>query len=256
MRLLERFSKKTTVGQEVRNVPQHVAIIMDGNGRWARKRGLPRTAGHRAGMERVRDAIDVCLETKVPYLTLYAFSTENWRRPVEEVSALMDLFSQAFQHEVQGIHQKGVQIRFIGLRDGLSPSMVSAMDKAERLTAGNQLLHLNVALNYGGRAEIVSAITTMVSEIQQSKLSIEKITESEFAKFLFTSGQPDPDLLIKPGGEYRISNFLIWQLAYTELYFSDTYWPDFGRDELLKAFAFFSGRERRFGGIRGGGSER
>ncbi len=255
MSLFERFRPQKAVQQQILNYPKHVAIIMDGNGRWAQKRGLPRSAGHRAGMERVREAIDVCLEYQIPYLTLYAFSTENWKRPNEEVHFLMDLFLQALENEVQAMHQKGVKICFIGLREGLHPSLVSYMEKTESLTTDNQRLHLNVALNYGGRSEIVSAVKRMISHVNQVNMPLEEITEAEFAKFLFTAGQPDPDLLIKPGGEYRLSNFLIWQLAYAEFYFSATYWPDFRKDEFLKAFAFYSGRERRFGGIKGGESK-
>ncbi len=232
--------------------PVHVAIIMDGNGRWAKQRGLPRSAGHRAGMERVRDAVAVCLENGVKYLTLYAFSTENWHRPNEEVSFLMDLFEKTMQTEVEKIHQQNVKIRFIGLKQNLSHTLVALMDQSERLTANNQALTLNIALNYGGRTEIIAAVKGIGRAIQKEGLNPEDVTDEVFAAHLFTAGEPDPDLLIRPGGEHRISNFLIWQMAYTELYFSDHYWPDFGKEDILKAFYFFSQRERRFGRVKEG----
>jgi undecaprenyl diphosphate synthase len=231
-------------------VPAHVAIIMDGNGRWANKRGLPRTAGHRAGLERIRDAVAVCLETGVKHLTIYAFSTENWQRPTEEVSFLMNLFEKTLQTEVANLHQQNVQIRFIGLKQGLAPSLVELMERSELLTAGNVALTLNIAINYGGRSEIIAATKGLLRAVLKKELSLESVTEEALANHLFTIGQPDPDLLIRPGGERRISNFLVWQLAYTELYFSDLFWPDFGKDQMIKAFQYYSQRERRFGRIK------
>lgn len=230
-------------------IPVHVAIIMDGNGRWAQQRGLPRSAGHRAGMERVRDAVESCLEAGVRYLTLYAFSTENWRRPPEEVNYLMDLFEEALRDEIPKLHQQGVRIRFIGLKQGLRPALIKAMEESEALTSANRALTLNIAINYGGRSELVAAAKGLMRAALEGELKPDDLTEAELAKHLFTAGQPDPDLLIKPGREYRISNFLIWQLAYTELYFSEVYWPDFGKKEMEKAFMEYSRRERRFGGV-------
>lgn len=235
-------------------VPSHVAIIMDGNGRWAQERGLPRTVGHRAGIERIRDAVAVCLEHGVGYLTLYAFSTENWSRPAEEVGFLMGLFEEALKKEIDVLHQKGVKVRFIGLKTNLRPSLYQLMDQAEKKTEANQVLVLNLAINYGGRAEIVAAAKGIARAVQWGEFDPDNLDESALSGRMFTAGQPDPDLLIRPGKERRISNFLIWQAAYAEFYFSDKYWPDFGRNELLAAFAHYSRKERRFGGIKKGES--
>lgn len=253
MGLLKKYLKKLTpVNKPLAKAPVHLAIIMDGNGRWAEKRGLPRNAGHRMGMERIRDAVATCLETGVRYLTLYAFSTENWNRPAEEVSFLMNLFLEALKNEVAKIHRQGVKIRFIGLKQNLSPSLVELMEESEKLTAGNNSLNLNIALNYGGRAELVAAVKGVVRASMKGTLDPELLTEEDISSHLFTAGQPDPDLLIRTSGECRISNFLIWQMAYTEFYFSDLLWPDFGKDQLLEAFYHYSKRERRFGRIKGG----
>lgn len=230
-------------------IPKHIAIVMDGNGRWAKSRNLPRTAGHRAGMERALEAVETCLAVGVEYLTLYAFSTENWRRPPEEVSFIMKLFEEAFQEKVREMHEKGVRIRFIGLQKGLSPRLIRIMEDADRLTGANQNLTVNIAFNYGGRSELVAAAQQLIREVLEGRLRMEDITEDEFGRHLFTAGQPDPDLLIKPGREFRISNFLIWQLAYTEFYFSETLWPDFGRTEMFEAIRWFGTRERRFGRV-------
>jgi undecaprenyl diphosphate synthase len=233
-------------------VPVHVAVILDGNGRWAGKRGLPRTAGHRAGLERIRDIVEVCLETGVKYLTLYAFSTENWQRPAEEVRFLMELFEKNLLPEVTKLHKYDVKVRFIGLKQGLSSRLVGLMEQAEALTADNKALTINIAINYGGRSEIIAAVKGLLRAALKDQLSVESITEAALADHLFTAGQPDPDLWIRPGGERRISNFLIWQSAYTEMYFSDLYWPDFGKNQILKAFHYYSQRERRFGQIKEG----
>lgn len=234
------------------HIPVHVAIIMDGNGRWAQQRGLPRSAGHHAGMERVRDAVESCLEAGVRYLTLYAFSTENWHRPPEEVNYLMDLFEEAMRDEIPKMHQKGVRVRFIGLKQGLRPTLVKYMEQSEELTSANRNLTLNLAINYGGRSELIAAAKGLMRAAVNGEIKPEELTEAELAKHLFTAGQPDPDLLIKPGREYRISNFLIWQMAYTEFYFSDLYWPDFGKNQMEQAFAEYGRRERRFGGVKEG----
>jgi undecaprenyl diphosphate synthase len=253
MDVFKNWFRKPTLAspKELNNIPTHVAIIMDGNGRWASKRGLPRSAGHRAGFERVRDTVAFCLETGVKYLTLYAFSTENWQRPEDEVSFLMTLFEQSLPVEAAKLHQYNVKMRFIGLKQGLSDKLRNLIEQAETLTANNSGLTLNIAINYGGRSEIVSAVKELVQAVQKKEINPEEITEPVLANHLFTSGQPDPDLLIRPGGESRISNFLIWQLAYTELYFSNLYWPDFNKEQLLKAFEHYSQRERRFGRVKG-----
>jgi undecaprenyl diphosphate synthase len=233
-------------------LPRHIAIIMDGNGRWAQKRGLPRTAGHRAGMERIRDAVNLCLDLGIKHLTLYAFSTENWKRPPAEVDFLMNLFNEALHKEIDELHQRGVRVKFIGLRTDLNPALLKLMDASEAQTVNNEALTLNFAINYGGRSEIVNACQKIVQAVQQGSLQPEELNETVFSTYLFTAGQPDPDLLIKPGKERRISNFLIWQMAYTEFYFSDLYWPDFGKEAFMEALSYFSRRERRFGGIKRG----
>jgi undecaprenyl diphosphate synthase len=231
-------------------LPRHIAIIMDGNGRWARERGLPRTAGHRAGYERIRDAVSICLKLGIKHLTLYAFSTENWKRPPAEVNFLMKLFDEALHQEIAGLDARGVRVKFIGLRTNLSPVLLELMSGGEAQTANNQALTLNFALNYGGRPEIINACQKIITDVQQGRLQTEELTEALFSNYLFTAGQPDPDLLIKPGKERRISNFLIWQMAYTEFYFSDLYWPDFGEEAFMEALNYFGRRERRFGGLK------
>lgn len=235
-------------------IPEHLAIIMDGNGRWAERRGLPRSAGHRAGLERIREIIEACLEYGVKYLTLYAFSTENWNRPAAEVDFLMNLFLEALQNEVPKMHQQRIKIRFIGLKDKLAPELVELMEKTEKMTSANNALTVNIAINYGGRSEILAAVKGIARQVREGGLEPDRLQEEDLAKRLFTSGQPDPDLLIRPGGEKRISNFLIWQTAYTELYFTDHYWPEFSKEHLLAAFESYSNRERRFGRVKGGRS--
>lgn len=253
MELFKRlFGKPAPAGENITSLPVHVAIIMDGNGRWAQRRGLPRSAGHRAGMERIREIVRACRDYGVKYLTIYAFSTENWRRPQEEVSFLMSLFQEALKNQINDMHREDVKIRFIGLKQNLHPDLVREMERAEKLTAENEAITLNVALNYGGRAELTAAIKGIAHAVKQGKLTPEAIDDEQVAAHLFTAGQPDPDLLIRPGGEQRVSNFLIWQTAYSELYFSDLYWPDFNQEELAKAFRYFSQRERRFGRVKGG----
>lgn len=251
-----RFFKFGVPRSEPAVIPSHIAIIMDGNGRWAQKRGLPRFVGHRTGLERVRDAVEVCLKVGVKHLTLYAFSTENWNRPAEEVGFLMNLFGEALGKEVAELHQNGVKIRFIGIKQELKPSLVRLMEEAEALTAGNTSLTLNIAVNYGGRSELTAAMKGIARAVARGDLDPEQISEADITERLFTAGQPDPDLLIKPGREYRISNFLIWQMAYTEFYFSQLLWPEFGKEEILKAIDEYSKRERRFGTVKEGGTTR
>lgn len=219
------------------SVPRHIAVVMDGNGRWAQKRFLPRVAGHKQGVEAVRTLIRGVSERGVEVLTVFAFSSENWQRPAEEVSFLMDLFLRALREEVQKLHSNGVRFRVVGDVSALGAETRSLISEAEALTASNTRLCLNVAVNYGGRWDIEQAIVKATADGDPMA----------FAHWLSFAGQPDPDLFIRTGGERRISNFMLWQLAYTELFFADTLWPDFDESELASALAWFAGRERRFG---------
>lgn len=224
-------------------VPQHVAIIMDGNGRWARRRGLPRVAGHRAGAENLRRIINACVEFGIKILTIYAFSTENWGRPESEVKGLMKIFQRVLDQELGELHQQGVCLHHLGDLTGVAPDLQDKVRKALELTADNDRLILNVAFNYGGRAEILHAVREMLADgVRPSEL-----TEELFSSYLFTRGLPDPDLVIRTSGELRISNFLIWQAAYAEYYPTPALWPDFGREELYEAIVAYNQRERRFG---------
>jgi undecaprenyl diphosphate synthase len=227
------------------NVPAHVAIIMDGNGRWARERGLPRLAGHRAGVENLRAVLEASVEFGIKYLTIYAFSTENWKRPAEEVRGLIRILEEVIDREVSELHQNGVQLRHVGKLDRLSPELQRKVIEAIELTRDNTRLVLNVAWNYGGRAEIIHAIQQMIMD----GVTPEEVDEELVGQYLYTAGSPDPDLIIRTSGELRVSNFLIWQSAYAEWYISPTYWPDFGREELLKALREYAQRERRFGQV-------
>lgn len=229
------------------NIPQHIAIIMDGNGRWAENRGLMRFEGHKAGVDAVKTVVKSCLDFKIPMLSLFAFSTENWLRPEQEVDFLMQLFIETLQNQVMELHENQICLRFTGDRLGLSPLMREQMNHAEQLTAGNSALTLNLALNYGGRWEIIRAARRIAEEYKLGNLDIEAINEQTFDQYLATFCLPDPDLFIRTSGEWRISNFFLWQLAYTELYFTETLWPDFTHEEFEKALASFSARERRYG---------
>lgn len=229
----------------------HLAIIMDGNGRWAQRQGLPRTAGHKEGIERVKEICRTTAALEIPYLTLYAFSTENWKRPTEEVSFLMNLFQQVLDQDILELMENEIRLRFIGFREGLSSNLLDSMDKAEALTAKNNRLQLNLAINYGSRAEIVNTVQNLVQKALDGRLAPADIDEKIISDHLWTAGVPDPDLLIRPSGEQRLSNFLLWQCAYTEFYFTPTLWPDFNEDELIKAINAYQGRERRFGRIKG-----
>jgi len=227
--------------------PQHVAIIMDGNGRWARLRGLPRPAGHRASVKVVRKVVEECARRKIEYLTLFAFSSENWRRPPDEVGMLMSLFLDALEREVADLHRNGVRLRFMGDRKLLGVALTQRMVDAEALTAANTGLVLIVALAYGGRWDLTEACRSLAADVAAGVLLASEIGESHIAARLGCGGVPDPDLLIRTGGEQRISNFMLWNLAYTELYFSDVLWPEFTATHLDAAFKFFAQRERRFG---------
>jgi len=231
--------------------PQHVAIIMDGNGRWARSRGLPRPAGHRASIKVVRRVVEECVKRKVRYLTLFAFSSENWRRPPDEVGMLMSLFLDALDREVANLHRNQVRLAFIGDRGLLGAELARRMHGAEQLTAGNLGLRLIVAMAYGGRWDIAQACRSLAADAAAGTLAAGDIDEAQVAARLALAGIPDPDLLIRTGGEQRVSNFLLWNLAYTELYFSDALWPEFSPAHLDAAFKYFAQRERRFGQTSG-----
>ncbi|MCD6290213.1 MAG: di-trans,poly-cis-decaprenylcistransferase [Anaerolineae bacterium] len=218
---------------------------MDGNGRWARRRGLPRLMGHRAGVENIRRVLEGCVEYGVKILTIYAFSTENWARPVEEVEGLMQLLSEAIQQQIDELHRNGVQLRHIGRLAGIEPALQEQVRAAIELTKHNDRIILNVAFNYGGRAEILDAVRRLIAD----GIKPEALTEELFSRYLYTSGLPDPDLIIRTGGEYRLSNFLLWQAAYAEYYATPTYWPDFDKEELRKALEDYARRERRFGRV-------
>jgi undecaprenyl diphosphate synthase len=224
-------------------VPAHVAIIMDGNGRWAKKRGLPRQAGHRAGVENLRRVIDACVEFGIGILTIYAFSTENWGRPESEVRSLMRIFSRVLDQELNQLHAQGVCLHHLGDLEGIAPNLQKKVLRAIDLTRNNSRLILNVAFNYGGRAEILHAVKQMLED----DLSPDELTEELFSSYLFTAGLPDPDLVIRTSGELRVSNFLIWQAAYAEFYPAPEYWPDFGREQLYESLLAYSRRNRRFG---------
>jgi undecaprenyl diphosphate synthase len=226
-------------------VPQHIAIIMDGNGRWAKQRGLPRLAGHRAGTDNLRRIIEACVEFGVKYLTIYAFSTENWGRPEDEVSGLMSIFDEVFERELAELHKQGAQLRHIGRLEGVRESLREKVRKGMEMTRNNNRLVLNVAFNYGGRDEIVHAIQAMLKD----GVDPDKVNEELVSHYLYTADSPDPDLVIRTSGEKRISNFLVWQAAYAEWVFPDTLWPDFGREELLAAIQEFGRRERRYGRV-------
>ncbi len=222
---------------------------MDGNGRWAESRGLPRIEGHKAGVESVRAMIRSCLEKKIPCLSLFAFSSENWQRPSDEVNFLMELFIEALKNELDELKQHGVQMRFTGDRTRLSELLQKQMAEAEQVTLTNQQLILNVVVNYGGKWDLLTAAKKMTQAVLNGDLDIEKIDEDIFARFLDTHDLPEPDLFIRTSGELRISNFFLWQLAYTELYFTEVHWPDFCQKELDRALESFGKRKRRFGQV-------
>ena len=228
----------------------HVAIIMDGNGRWAQMRGRPRLYGHHEGARRVRDILEACPDLGVGYLTIFAFSTENWKRTQAEVAGLMGLFRRYIQREAQALLRNGVRVRFIGDRIRLDDKLVQMMDDLELLTSGNDRIHLTIALNYGGRDEVTRAAKRLANEIEQGRLTHQEVDAETLARFLDTRFLPDPDLVIRTSGEARISNFLLWQSAYAEYEFVDTLWPDFTAAEFSRIIASYAGRERRFGAVK------
>jgi undecaprenyl diphosphate synthase len=229
--------------EKLSKVPTHIAIIMDGNGRWAAARGLPRLAGHRAGTENLRRVIRACVEFGIQYMTIYAFSTENWGRPKDEVEGLMQIVEDVIDKELGELNQEGVQLRHIGRLEHVNPSLRNKVLGAVELTKNNTRLKLNIAFNYGGRDEIVCAIRGMLND----GVKPDDVTEQLISQYMFTAGIPDPDLIVRTSGEMRISNFLIWQSAYSEWYVTNSYWPDFDKDELRKALVDYNQRERRFG---------
>jgi undecaprenyl diphosphate synthase len=228
-------------------IPRHIAVIMDGNGRWARARALPRTAGHGMGVRSVKQIVENCARRGVEVLTLFAFSSENWKRPKDEVSMLMNRFLEALESEVDELHRNQIRIRFVGSLEQLSPPLRERMDAATKLTENNARMTLVIAVAYGGRWDIANAVRTLVTRCARGEIQAQNIDEQAISNELMLAGLPDPDLLIRTGGEQRVSNFLLWNLAYTELYFCDTLWPDFGDRELQAAIDHFGRRQRRFG---------
>jgi undecaprenyl diphosphate synthase len=233
----------------VPQTPRHVAIIMDGNGRWAAERGLPRSLGHRSGVEAVRRTVRAAIELSIPFITIYTFSSENWSRPAEEVDDLMGLIKRFIRRDLAELHQNNVRLLIIGERDQIDPEMMSLIDEARELTSDNTGLTLVVAFNYGSRAEIARAAKRLSEEVAAGRLEPADITPERLEAALDTAGIPDPDVLIRTSGEMRLSNFLLWQSAYSELVFLDAYWPDFGRELLEEAIAQYHARDRRFGGL-------
>lgn len=230
------------------NIPQHVAIIMDGNGRWAKARGLPRIAGHRAGVDSAKEAVKSAGELGIKVITLYTFSTENWKRPENEVKALFGLLEAYIDNESDRLMKNRTKLMVTGDIDGIPDPLREKLKRVIADTSGNDSLIVNLALNYGSRAEMTRAVRMIVSDVKESKLRVDEISEERFSGYLYTKGLPDPDLLIRTSGEYRISNFMLWQISYAEIYITDTMWPDFRKKDLIDAIAWFGNRQRRFGG--------
>tara|TARA_Y100001970_G_scaffold269909_1_gene363147 strand:- start:254 stop:994 length:741 start_codon:yes stop_codon:yes gene_type:complete len=239
----------STTQLDLDNIPSHIAIIMDGNGRWAKEKGLPRIAGHKEGINSVRDITRICGEIDVEYLTLYTFSTENWNRPKKEVNALMSLLLSTIKKEVKELHKNNVKFSTIGDLSFLPDNTENGLKEGMDLTKDNTGLNLILALNYGSRQEIIDSVINISNKVKSGEIDIDEIDETLFSSFLYTKNYPDPDLLIRTSGELRISNFLLWQCAYTEMYLTNTYWPSFREDELFKAIQDFQNRERRYGKI-------
>ena len=243
------FKKKTTSAAQELPPPRHIAIIMDGNGRWATRKGLPRTAGHAAGSEVFRRIATYCRDIGVEYLTVYAFSTENWKRSEEEVSAIMGLLKQYLFEALEKMERDKIRLKFFGDLRRLSPELLELIDRTDKTSAKYQGFQANICLNYGGRDEIKNAVRAIAQEVKSGTLAPEEITEETIGAHLYTAHMPDPDLIIRPSGEIRTSNFLLWQSAYAEFYFTDVLWPDFTKEELHRAIAAYQGRSRRFGGV-------
>ena len=244
------MTRNDTAGErEQSRVPRHIAIILDGNGRWAKKRGLPRTAGHAAGAETFRKIALYCRDIGVDYLTVYAFSTENWKRPTEEVKTIMRLLDKYLHEAIETMERDGMKMRIFGDVSGLSPQLQALAHTADEIADHVDGFQANICLNYGGRDEIVHAARRYAEDLAAGKVSGE-LTEESFSRYLYSAGIPDPDLMIRPGGEQRLSNFLLWQCAYAEFYFTDVLWPDFTTEEMDKAIAVFRSRDRRYGGVK------
>lgn len=231
------------------NIPRHVAIIMDGNGRWAKERGLPRSAGHQEGIKRVKDIVDFAAKSGVQVLTLFAFSSENWIRPKKEVDMLMRSLDNFLERQTKELNKANIKLKFIGRKDPLPANIQDKLVKAQEATNNNSGMTVVLALNYGSRQEIVDAVKSLYRDLRQGRLEIEELNEEKFSKYLYTAAIPDPDLLIRTSGEIRISNFLLWQLSYAELYFPKKYWPDFKNDDFKKALLEYRRRQRRFGAV-------
>ena len=248
--ILETYSEKELIDlARQRPLPAHIAIIMDGNGRWAKEKGLTRILGHREGIHSVRDVITLCRELEIGVLTIYAFSVENWKRPELEIKTLMLLLEEYLKKELRTMMDNDIRFRAVGRIEKLPSSVIQSIRRVEAETGGNKTMTLNIALNYGGRTEIIDAVKKFNEDVQKGARSFKELDEKLFSEYLYTQGSVDPDLMIRTSGEERISNFLLWQMAYTELYFSKTLWPDFRRRDLLLAILDFQGRERRFGKV-------
>lgn len=247
MLLVKEDSKAQTDADQARDLLKHIAIIMDGNGRWAKSRRLPKFAGHKKGADAVRGIVEQCAELNIKYLTLYAFSSENWNRPVEEVNDLMGLLKIYLKNEIDELHKKNIRINFIGSRDRLSKNIIKLIDEAEEKTKNNDKLRLTLALNYGSQEEIVTAVKKVAQKVVEGDINISDIDESLFSKNLYTGDMPEPDLIIRTSGEKRLSNFMLWQAAYAEFVFQDVLWPDFSQQYLLDAIDEYYKRDRRYG---------
>ena len=243
--MINKLSSSKSI--ELSVLPRHVAIIMDGNGRWAKKRFLPRAAGHKAGVSTVKKIVEISAELGIEVLTLFAFSSENWQRPKKEVDTLMSLFVSSLEREIKQLHRNGVKLKFIGDRSEFNPKLQHQIAESEALTQDNTGLQLVIAANYGGKWDVSQAVQKLFEQVQQGELAADDITPDEIQKYVCLSELPEPDLFIRTSGEHRISNFMIWQMAYTELYFTDTLWPDFNRVAYMQALQSFADRERRFG---------
>lgn len=251
--MINFFNKNKTKTEEnldLNNIPSHIAIIMDGNGRWAKQRNLPRPMGHRAGVETIREIVKYCSSIGVKYLTLYAFSTENWKRSTDEISTLMTLLAQYLKNEFNELNNNNVIINHIGDISKLPNKCKYELQTAYNNTKNNTGLTLNLALNYGGRSEIIHAVRQMYNDIKSGNIKEEEIDDKHFSNYLYTAGMPDPDLIIRPSGEQRLSNFLLWQCAYSEFWYSDIKWPDFKKSDLKRAIIDYQNRDRRFGGVK------
>ena len=241
--------KNNAAGEQAKCLPRHIAIILDGNGRWAKKRGLPRNAGHLAGAENFRKIATYCQEIGIEYLTVYAFSTENWKRPEDEVGGIMKLLDKYLREAISDMEKKHIRMKVFGDTSRLSPELQKLVAETDEITEHVQGFQANICLNYGGRAEIVRAAELYAKDVVEGKAEGE-LTEEKLAKYMYSADIPDPELIIRPGGEYRLSNFLLWQCAYSEFYYTDALWPDFTPDELDKAIEAFRSRDRRFGGVK------